>query len=987
MLRKITILFCLAIIVFHCKAQNLPNINVWGNTRLSARTANGDTTGFVTIGQLPFPSSSLDTFKLLIPGQSNAAGVYGGGNEATTDARVTVWNDVAWVLATKDNTHDQYQNPTFTNANNVGFAFAKAFAQKTGRPVKLIVSALGGTAISTFVSGQSQWTRITNQLTASAIGRIDAILWVQGEADINNTTTGWNNYTTTFNTVYNQFIALSQFSDSKPFIICKLGEFQPSYSLWNGIYDNLAVTRPFMTAVSSNGLLSGGDQVHYSGAALDSLGSRALNAYFNLPKSNSPTFFVEKDSLNSIKDNQGLLVYSNANRDTTFGTAITLGLKASGSTSPIAGVARIMATSGATDYSGKLSLGVRRYFTKIGSTDKYYYGDDFIIDQYGRVGHGIAPLASTHLRSLNTSDANYRTLRLDDLITTALGSSSLLAVATNANGNYVYRVSDAFISSGGNSTGYLSKFTGANIIGNSGFYETGGNIGLGTTSSISTKFRVVGTTFISELDSYGSSSYAISIGNGGGSVNYYKANNHYFQNGSGGDAMNINSAGFMALSGVSNASEALHYTGNQLINPSGTANAAMSYYLNQTNTGTNVMRFQAGYGGANYGAGLLLNGHAHSTKPGWFVAALSSGAGSGATEARFTVNDSGQGGGTDVFTVLRSGPVTSTSTITAAQLISNIATGTAPLAVTSTTAVTNLNADMVDGKHASDFVEESEFVAGLSAIGPANGSTTTISFASTYSSYQAVTCPSGGSINLTVNGLKIGGYYIVELLAASGQYCTVTFNSGDVVRVNGAKSPVLIRAISSTAYTIANVGNSNFIAYKDTTQIAQRDVVNTFTEKNTFNKAIQADRVYVQNPNASSTNNYSLIGYNSTTKELETQQQGLFISNSIGTGVSTFNIDCQNKTSIYQELIVNGNSNSTVTISCSNMVGGATLNLVIKNQSTISVTFVFSSSTWGLQLSRTTGSPNNETVASTANSLYLRKAISDGTKMYTESSY
>ena len=37
------------------------------------------------------------------------------------------------------------------------------------------------------------------------------------------------------------------------------------------------------------------------------------------------------------------------------------------------------------------------------------------------------------------------------------------------------------------------------------------------------------------------------------------------------------------------------------------------------------------------------------------------------------------------------------STVTASQLISNIATGTAPLAVTSTTKVDNLNADLLDG--------------------------------------------------------------------------------------------------------------------------------------------------------------------------------------------------------------------------------------------------------------------------------------------------
>lgn len=43
-------------------------------------------------------------------------------------------------------------------------------------------------------------------------------------------------------------------------------------------------------------------------------------------------------------------------------------------------------------------------------------------------------------------------------------------------------------------------------------------------------------------------------------------------------------------------------------------------------------------------------------------------------------------------------------TVTASQLASTIAIGTAPMTVTSTTLVTNLNADMIDGYHSSDIV-------------------------------------------------------------------------------------------------------------------------------------------------------------------------------------------------------------------------------------------------------------------------------------------
>jgi uncharacterized protein (DUF736 family) len=66
---------------------------------------------------------------------------------------------------------------------------------------------------------------------------------------------------------------------------------------------------------------------------------------------------------------------------------------------------------------------------------------------------------------------------------------------------------------------------------------------------------------------------------------------------------------------------------------------------------------------------------------------------------------------TGVFTTLTrtatlldgSGNTSFPGTITGTRLISTIATGTAPLSVTSTTAVTNLNADLLDGNHSSAF--------------------------------------------------------------------------------------------------------------------------------------------------------------------------------------------------------------------------------------------------------------------------------------------
>lgn len=55
------------------------------------------------------------------------------------------------------------------------------------------------------------------------------------------------------------------------------------------------------------------------------------------------------------------------------------------------------------------------------------------------------------------------------------------------------------------------------------------------------------------------------------------------------------------------------------------------------------------------------------------------------------------------------------------QIISGVMTGTAPLDIASTTLVTNLNADLLDGKHASDFAPgysygTSDLTAGSSSL-------------------------------------------------------------------------------------------------------------------------------------------------------------------------------------------------------------------------------------------------------------------------------
>jgi hypothetical protein len=108
--------------------------------------------------------------------------------------------------------------------------------------------------------------------------------------------------------------------------------------------------------------------------------------------------------------------------------------------------------------------------------------------------------------------------------------------------------------------------------------------------------------------------------------------------------------------------------------------------------------------------------------------------------------------------------------VTARQLASNVAAGTAPLEVASSTVVTNLNADTVDGKH----------VAGTNGAGEitTNDGTQTLT-------NKTLTSPTinGGTVNATT--LQLGSTNIMELVYPVGIVVTlgVSTNPGTLFGV------------------------------------------------------------------------------------------------------------------------------------------------------------------------------------------------------------
>lgn len=88
----------------------------------------------------------------------------------------------------------------------------------------------------------------------------------------------------------------------------------------------------------------------------------------------------------------GLIIQGNTGtRSTTSGAQLEFATPTGSNNSGMWGQARIIAVNGTAnngEVRGKMILGTRRNFDKLGTGAQYYYGDDLVIDQAGNVGIG-----------------------------------------------------------------------------------------------------------------------------------------------------------------------------------------------------------------------------------------------------------------------------------------------------------------------------------------------------------------------------------------------------------------------------------------------------------------------------------------------------------------------------------------------------------------------------------------------------------------------
>ncbi|HNW70586.1 MAG TPA: hypothetical protein PKI01_09305 [Bacteroidales bacterium] len=313
---------------------------------------------------------------------------------------------------------------------------------------------------------------------------------------------------------------------------------------------------------------------------------------------------------------------------------------------------------------------------------------------------------------------------------------------------------------------YLPKWTGSSSLGNSLIYDEGSSIGIGTTSPTST-FEVqngygVVARFVGESAMASSNTY-VGIRDLTGGVDWYLCATNS------GDFSINQSAGYNRLF-------IDHNTGNISI---GTGITTDKLAVNGviSATGGNSTQWNEAYSWGNHALAGYLTGYAE-TDPVFGIspaAGITSGnitnwnnsmlpAGSSGQTLRYsgsawvansTIYNDGTNVGIGTSAPSQKLDINGGSVKTTGQFISTQATGTAPMSVISTTTVTNLNADMVDGKHQAVHTEWLQIISG--------GTTTLHTF---------------------VNG-------VLETVSVSGRIrirCTSADNLDWVAYVNGVRS-------------------------------------------------------------------------------------------------------------------------------------------------------------------------------------------------------
>ena len=167
-------------------------------------------------------------------------------------------------------------------------------------------------------------------------------------------------------------------------------------------------------------------------------------------------------------------------------------------------------------------------------------------------------------------------------------------------------------------------------------------------------------------------------------------------------------------------------------------------------------------------------------------------------------------GGASVTGNLYAGNVVSLGTATATRFISTQATGTAPFGVTSTTVVTNLNADLLDGLDGTSYANSTFTQA---AFNQAN--TATVSAQAAFNQANAATTSSQNAYNLSNTSSQLAFSNITVngvTLSANNKQATLTLTSGNGVTLlaNSGADTINVQ-LTSTGVTAGTFASASII--------------------------------------------------------------------------------------------------------------------------------------------------------------------------------
>jgi hypothetical protein len=301
-------------------------------------------------------------------------------------------------------------------------------------------------------------------------------------------------------------------------------------------------------------------------------------------------------------------------------------------------------------------------------------------------------------------------------------------------------------------------------------------------------------------------------------------------------------------------------------------------------------------------------------------------AGGGATELVVTttgINVAGTLNATGNANVLNLGTaqVLATANITAPQLISNVTTGTAPLVVTSTTVVANLNADTLDG-----YDSATAATANTVVVRNADGNITGNFFIGNGSQLTGISAGfplANGTSNINapaVNGninISVGGTANVLITTSTGVNVTGTLNATGNANVNNLGTAQVLATANVTApQLISNVAIGTApLVVTSTTKVTNLNA-DTLDGYDTATAAT-ANTVVVRDTNGNITGNF-FIGNGS-------QLTGISAGFPLANGTSNINAPA-----------VNGNINISV---------GGTANVLVTTSTGVNVAGTFNTGT------------------------------------------